>query len=79
MPLVSTLDVDDATKRQTAIDGLVAVNRLVATLPDYDEEAFKGHRNLALWNSEVPLSIPLACQKTTRSKSGKDISQPLLP
>ena len=49
MPLVSVLDVDDATKRQTAIDGFVAVNALVATLMDYDEERFKGYRNLALW------------------------------
>jgi hypothetical protein len=49
LPLVSTLDVDDATKRQTAIDGFVAVNALVATLLDYDERRFRGNRNLALW------------------------------
>jgi hypothetical protein len=58
LPLVSISDADDPTKRQTAIDGFVAVNALVVTLLDYDEEAFKGHRTLALWTFRSALEYP---------------------
>ena len=47
--LVSVSDADDITKRQTAIDGFVAVNALVATLMVHDEGRFNDNQNLALW------------------------------